>query len=327
MKDAYIKECFKADGVVRFFNLVQAYTVLKIRPKYIFGSPVMVIIEPTNHCTLRCEMCVRPKLGSLKIGSMTYENFVYVLDQFPFAINLGLVGLGEPYLNKDLFRIIDYAKKVKKIGYVWLSSNGMVLREVGYANVMSSSLDDVLISFDAAEKETYEKIRVGADFSVLLENIRALTDLRRSEGKGPKIILATVASDTNVEELFKIVRMAGSLRVDKLLMFTVNSDFPNSKEMIFKDSSIQEKRLKHLASSLHLPFEYSKYTGCFEPWLRPYITWDGYVTPCASRPNAEEINFGNIFEQPFEEIWNSEEFQAFRLARPLVCRRCPRRWN
>lgn len=328
MKSApYIKSCFTNDGLRRLLNLAQAYLVFKARPRYVRGQPVMAVLEPTNQCPLKCEMCVRPKLGSLKLGSMSYDNFVCLLGQFDYLVSLALVGLGEPFLNQDLPKMIHYAKRTRKIPYIWVSTNGMVLDNIGYKEVNSMPVEDMLISFDAASADTYEKIRKGASFSRLIKNIEGLMEVKRSSGKGPKIILVTVATNTNSEELFEVVKVAASLGVDKLRMITVNSDYPNSPGMVFNDPSKEAGKLQALARRLHLAFEYSKFAECFEPWLRPYITWDGYLTPCASRPNAEEINFGNVFEKPLAKIWNSKDFQAFRSSRPSICRRCPRTWK
>jgi radical SAM protein with 4Fe4S-binding SPASM domain len=54
------------------------------------------------------------------------------------------------------------------------------------------------------------------------------------------------------------------------------------------------------------------------------------VTPCCENgSDPERINFGNIFEQSFADIWNSEQYQKFRLvlqstdSRPAICTDCP----
>jgi len=56
----------------------------------------------------------------------------------------------------------------------------------------------------------------------------------------------------------------------------------------------------------------------------PFISWDGYVKPCNNlshsypcfingRPKSiTSVNFGNVLEQDFMEIWNSPEYLFFR---------------
>ena len=55
-------------------------------------------------------------------------------------------------------------------------------------------------------------------------------------------------------------------------------------------------------------------------WAEPFILVDGEVIPdCAilmqsSRDFLHEISFGNVFQMPFEEIWNSPRYRTFRKA-------------
>ena len=46
----------------------------------VHSKPFMLQIEPTNLCNFKCTMCVRDKAG-LNLGSMTYHNFIQILDK------------------------------------------------------------------------------------------------------------------------------------------------------------------------------------------------------------------------------------------------------
>ncbi|UCC95674.1 MAG: SPASM domain-containing protein, partial [Candidatus Omnitrophota bacterium] len=67
---------------------------------------------------------------------------------------------------------------------------------------------------------------------------------------------------------------------------------------------------------------------CRWPFEKSFITVDGFVTPCCIRMDPEVINFGNIFETPFRDIWNSKQYRDIRgtlvgnLSNP-VCDNCP----
>ena len=68
---------------------------------------------------------------------------------------------------------------------------------------------------------------------------------------------------------------------------------------------------------------------CKWPWKACYITVEGYITPCCIHgTNPKVINFGNIFEQGFENIWNCPEYMEFRRRLksenpPEICIDCP----
>jgi radical SAM protein with 4Fe4S-binding SPASM domain len=67
--------------------------------------------------------------------------------------------------------------------------------------------------------------------------------------------------------------------------------------------------------------------ACLWPWWSCFITVDGYLTPCCSRPDPSIFNFGNLIERSFETIWNSSQYVQFRAMLksgkpPAVCKDC-----
>ena len=48
------------------------------------------------------------------------------------------------------------------------------------------------------------------------------------------------------------------------------------------------------------------------PWVHLHVTQNGTVAPCCQAPWEPEHGFGDINQQPFEEIWNGEPMKAFR---------------
>ena len=70
-------------------------------------------------------------------------------------------------------------------------------------------------------------------------------------------------------------------------------------------------------------------------WSQPFIMVSGHVVPCCSvmmsdrRSWLKENSMGNILDQPFSEIWNSEKYRLYRKSIPddqakvpLLCKGC-----
>lgn len=68
---------------------------------------------------------------------------------------------------------------------------------------------------------------------------------------------------------------------------------------------------------------------CMMPWVHLHTTQLGTVTPCCQAPMEAEQSFGNINEQPLEEIWNGTEMRKFRqkLMNNTKDTRCTRCYN
>jgi radical SAM protein with 4Fe4S-binding SPASM domain len=76
--------------------------------------------------------------------------------------------------------------------------------------------------------------------------------------------------------------------------------------------------------------------ACLRPWTTAYVTANGNCLPCCISPFAttdyDSLKLGNLFERPFEEIWNDERYRAWRTAlmsdAPLLaCQGCGVHWS
>lgn len=325
-KIIYVKECFLAHGLKGLSNLAAAYFSLKFKPKKA-AFPILLLIEPTVRCQLSCKMCVRSRQVDRKEGDLKFKDYIHILNQFDAVSNLCLSGLGEPFMNPEIFEMIRYAKKVKKISYVWLASNGQKLNAEICKQILNSGLDSIYLSIDAATPELYEAIRRGASYDRLIGNIASLVEINKKNGNRLNIKLDITVMSDNCNEIIKILDLAEKLKVNNVLISRVNADFARDKKL--DDFNVNQDNLNSLAKKKGILLEYSDYLGCFEPWTRPYVTWDGFITPCAVRPDPSELNFGNLLEKHFRTIWNNTKFQEFRasLNKPLLCRDCPRIWK
>jgi len=278
-------------------------------------------------------MCFRSQINKENIGDMSFHNFKRVLDQFDSVIKVNLSGLGENFLHSDFFKMIHYVKTVKKIPFVWNSTNGQIMDEYMAKELINSGLDWLLISVDSPIARTYEEIRRGGNFHLLLNNISKLIEVKnRHKADHLRITLDTTIQRGNIAQLEGVLTLANKLEVRDVLFAAVIENFAGDMDSdvgqyVLTDQRRQE--LSKLAKDLDIALEWANYPFCFEPWLRPCITWDGYLIPCYVRPVAEKFNFGNIFDEPFTELWNGSKMQAFRsrVSCPKLCHGCQRTWK
>ncbi len=334
------KIVLKKDKAKGILNLVRNYYALKREPNIVTARPLIVKIEPTIFCNLRCIHCDRT-FWDKPNQSMDFEHFKIVIDKMPFIASINLQGLGEPTMNHDLFKMVRYAKsKGMEIGFF---SNATLITETIAKEIVDSGLDYINISLDAASKEIYEKIRVNANYEKVLENIRRLVKIK-GDKTHPNIGIWFVGMNSNMHQIPDLIWLAKDLVInevtiqsahswgkdymkDKTTEISINKNIENAKSIL--------KEADKLAKELNIKLNYTTVfdtmqtkRGCKAPWLTAYVSVDGFVTPCcmqASDPRV--INFGNIYEQSFNEIWNSQGYQQFRSelknGMPKVCVGCP----
>lgn len=180
--------------------------------------PQALQIEPYGGCNLRCTMCFQ---GRIKLPAdrhmMDFGTYKRVIDQMsPFVPVLYLYWRGEPLLHKDLGLMIRYAKE--KGMYVFISTNAVTLTEGKAGELRDSGLDFLMIGFDGATKETYEKMRRGADFGNICNNISTIVNLkRRRKSLLPHICLQFIVSSINSHELLAAKRLSKRLGADSFI--------------------------------------------------------------------------------------------------------------
>lgn len=316
----------------------------------LLSKPISLQIEPTTKCNLKCRMCESP-LWDRKGLEMSVSDFKTIIDQFPFLATINLQGIGEPLLNKNIFEMIEYCKSKKMV--VLFTTNATLIDETVAKKFVDSGLDYVVVSMDGATPETFEKIRIGANFNQVIGNIKNLIAVRGNLKK-PRIIFLFTGSTDNIDELPKVLKLAKDIGVDKVEAQDTHSwgDEELKEKMSNKKLSPELNRVKKIvnetmieAEKMGMPFYwlgtggrkslftdedlqlYADQRLCQIVFRSCFITVDGYVTTCACNPDPRKLNFGNVLQQDFNTIWNCLEYRNIRKARlegeiPEYCKMC-----
>jgi MoaA/NifB/PqqE/SkfB family radical SAM enzyme len=317
-----------------------------VRGPYTTTTPRVVFIEVTNRCNLLCETCPRTYFTREPLRTLSYDEFVFIARQFPQMQRAVLHGIGEPLLNRELPRIIRYLKD--RGVEVLFNSNGTLLTAAWQEALVASGLDEYRCSIDGASAETYARIR-GADLlSKIEQGLAGLVQTKaRLQSGTPRISIWCVATRENLRELPDLVRLAAWLGVPEVYVqrMTFFGSEPEQQygmarqelAVFGKDAELQEEIIAEcegLSAELGLDFraagardprsslaaarkvEQRPWRACLRPWTTAYITANGNCLPCCISPFAthdyESLILGNLFEQPFSEIWNDTRYQGFR---------------
>ena len=307
-------------------------------PDVLRGSPLFLQVEPTILCNLECKFCINPYLPRAR-ATLSLDKFRALLEKTPHVAKLSLVGIGESFMNKELWQIVREAKlRGIEIG---TTSNGTTLNDHILQEIVESGLDWLNFSLDGATKATYEMMRPGAVFEQVLGNIRKVV-AAVGERERPTLAIWFLASRDNIQELPMMVPLVKGLGIPRLRTQGVHYwGHEDWQERERRANDIRElletlRAVARQAREAGVEFQALNFPdptaerGCKWPWRGSYITADGYVTPCCENgSDPDKINFGNIFQQSYEDIWNSEAYRAFRKqlrskdSRPAICADCP----
>ncbi|MBU0530804.1 MAG: SPASM domain-containing protein, partial [Nanoarchaeota archaeon] len=247
---------------------------------------------------------------------MKFNDFKKIIDEVgDYLFNVTLWNWGEPFLNKDTYRMIEYAKS-KRI-FVRVSTNGHLLKDSkNIEDIIRYGTDELIFSLDGATKETFLKYRKSGDFSGVMNNLKLLVETKkRMKRKTPFIELQFIIMRHNEHEVPKIKKIAKEIGVDRLKLKTVSLEganalgFGGDKEKIKKYKPKEDKYTRYTSSMRRKELK----NECIRLWVTSVVNWDGSVSPCCNDPNRV-FDFGNVFETGIRRAWNSPKYIGFRKA-------------
>jgi len=249
--------------------------------------PQYVIVEPTNHCNLKCIMCPHDVMPREK-GFMDFELFQKIVDEIAEKspkTKLWPAVMGEPLIAGDrLKRMISYA--VERGVDVVLNTNGTLLSDEWIDYITHSGIKEVILGIDGFTKETYEKIRVNGNHERMQQFLIKLIKSCRDVDEAPSVILQYIVMKENEHEV---------------------EDF---KDYWLKQGAVVKVRLKqgwgdHISNELPYHHEDRSFP-C--PWLirNLIVLWDGTVCQCDADCCEARAQVGNLRDSSIQEIWLGE---------------------
>ena len=275
-----------------------------------WGNPVILMIEPTNYCNLKCPLCPSGNgMMTRDKGMMPLELFKNLIDSTKRSLYLAMFwNQGEPFLNKSLLKQVSYAHE-NNVATV-ISTNGHYIGNPHDAkNIIDSGLSELIVSLDGASEESYLKYRVGGDFQRVLSAIKFLSSEKKKSGAlNPIIHLQFILFKHNQHEIERIGKMAFELGADKY-SFKTAQVYTDSDAEKFLPTDSDMNRYDVIDGVRTLKANWS--AGCKRIWYTAMVNWDGSIAPCCYDKDID-YNLGDANTVKLSEVWDGDNFNQFR---------------
>jgi radical SAM protein with 4Fe4S-binding SPASM domain len=323
-----------------------------IQPERAWARPTNVWLETNKLCNLKCQMCARELETRFHAGGDSSEEvFRQAGGFFRVADTVTLYGWNEPLLDKKLFEKIEKARKAG--ANVHFNTNGTLLTEDKAERLIDLKVSDIGISLDGATRETFEQIRVGADFEKIKQNVRGMVALKeKKKAFFPYMHIVFCALGPNIEELPRMPKVAREVGLGRIDVTDTVFYKPDMVEKLGYDPEkllARVEEAKQRGRQLGVEVRYWPYDNeaylkrvfpekvrqepgerldrclCHELYKTMIVLANGDVVPCHFQWGEKA---GSIRQQSLEEIWNGSVFRKLRRdirqgQPPPVCRRCP----
>jgi radical SAM protein with 4Fe4S-binding SPASM domain len=276
--------------------------------------PMMCVLSFVYICNAQCPSCpytnskIRADYKDRPI--MNEDTFKIIADQCgEYAAWIRISGGGEPMLHPKAVELMEYAKRVgAKIGLI---TNGSKFTEKNSIRLLEAQIDMIEFSVDAADPETYSRVRKGLNWERLLKNVKRMVELRNRLKSSTKIIASGVNQvDVDIEMVAKFWE-------------PIVDNFQKRKYLTWGicDPSKSADAMPYLPPEQMIPCPF-----IFE---RLNIDSRGKVMVCGF-DIAARTDMGNIHEKTIKEIWHGEGFEYYRQmhlsqrgSEIELCKDCP----
>jgi radical SAM protein with 4Fe4S-binding SPASM domain len=282
------------DDIARRLNLSSVEDSLYF-PRY-------VQIETIRICNARCAFCAVDQWDKTvpRMADALFDKIVEELKDYADWVRwVNIQRAGEPLLDRSIH---DRIRKVKDAGIkaVTMSTNASALTERNARRLLDAGLDELMISIDSVDRETYERTRVGLNYDRVMANIRNFFALRDALRPSTRIrirgIIFLPPSDPGFpaavsawEDYWKDLRAPG----DRIYMLPPHT-WGNQVGWDGYSPSVE-----------------ATYHPCIMLWSSLQITAMGKVALCTDDYDAK-IELGDVNRQGLAEIWRGEAFQRVR---------------
>ena len=324
------------------------------------APPVCLYLEVTNRCNLLCDTCPRTFEELEPPADMSWSLFTRIVDQVPNIARVVLHGVGEPMLVRDLPRMIRYLKD--RGTYVLFNTNGTLLNPKKFQGLVDTGLDELRVSLDAADRESYLRVRGKDFFNRIVRDVGKFTAFQRGIGvTTPRVSLWLTGLKETVDQLPDFVRLSAKMGVtevhlQRLVFDAAGYGLARPEFSLFEQTREDETAAIDAAQALGLELgvtldasgatepglslkrqaDDKPWATCRRAWSLMYFTAHGRALPCCIAPFSargyENYTLGDATQDTLKEIWNSPLYKDFRTdllgdAPPTPCQNCGLRWS
>jgi MoaA/NifB/PqqE/SkfB family radical SAM enzyme len=299
-------------------------------------------VEISTLCDGRCVYCPHTEYSNnWQNRLLPMEIYEKIVPAFERTKLVFLQGWGEPFTHPQF---IDFLRLAKQAGSMTgTTTNGTILDSEKIRELVDEGLDIIGFSLAGIDHKN-DTVRTGTQISKVLKCIEDIHRIKHSlSADNPKIHIAYMLLRSGLDDLDKLPAFSENAGISQTVINTLSllvnpamekeallvSEEEEYLELINRFQEVKkdaEKRGAGIFFNIVSPIMKSSFCG--ENAGRALVIGsDGCVSPCVmtcipvkgtnfhyfngKQQKLEKISFGNLADQPINEIWNKKEYRSF----------------
>ena len=129
------------------------------------------------------------------------------------AKSIKLNGAGELFYSNHSRTLVKKLTVINKDVRFTIQTNGILFNKTNYEHLgLKNRIENLYISIHALDEEIYNKIMVGSNLDIVLQNLKWAAELQKT-GEIERVFITTVISALNYKEIPKMLKLAQELGI------------------------------------------------------------------------------------------------------------------
>jgi MoaA/NifB/PqqE/SkfB family radical SAM enzyme len=299
-------------------NITLTFASYVLGLKKNLGKPVILKVDLSPNCNLKCTACVHADPTSLPTPDLRGQNFTpkqfmnptefetIISSCSPYLSAVSLYYLGDPLIHPQLSEFIRIANAYSVNTHV-NTNFSFVLSDSRIESLVTSGLTHFTACMDGFTQETYSKTRVNGNIDLVKNNLKRLIEYKIKHNSNIHVEVQYLSFDHNRHEVDLARNFCRDLGP---VTFTIIRGYLNN----YCDTNEQYVSVLKYYSDTLLP-------KCFWPYFSTVIKYNGDVIPCCFHRMGEAYSsyhhnhsLGNVIQTSVTDVWNSISYQNLRKA-------------
>ncbi|MBM4389595.1 MAG: radical SAM protein [Deltaproteobacteria bacterium] len=298
------------------------------------GGPWTIELYPTLACNLDCRFCDTAPRHVKPVDELDEAQWLRIVDE---AADMGarramVLGGGEPLLSPHAPALM---RRIKARGLSgMLTSNGTLLTAPVRALLLDIGWDEVHLSIDGARARTHDALRgrPGAFRRTVSHACRLRAERDQRGLAAPRIVIHTVLTRANVDELAELARLGAAVGADRVELDALVAYRP--EQVALQLGPAESARLSgrvaeglEAAREVGVATNYARFVEvrvtergqhapaagpgeglraapCLKPFHHLAVTADGRLSPCCVLAGEGE----SLRRRPVAEAWAASPY-------------------
>lgn len=260
--------------------------------------PTSLMLELSNACNHKCIFCANPHMSRRRRHMDT--GFVERILREAAEAGVRQVGFyttGDPFVHKSL---VDFTALARDCGfeYIYISTNGGLATPEKLKAVIDAGMSSIKFSINAGSRETYRLIHGVDDWDKVIENLRFVSEYRKTLARPPRLFATCILTRQAEPEMAEFRALVEPL-VDEIFITPCGNQSGQMSTAQALLGWVEQFNPNAAAEVCALPFN------------RLHVTAEGFLTLCCV-DYQNYLAVADLKEMTLAEAWHAPAAQAIR---------------